>query len=1427
MSGILQFLLGGGSSAPAATGDPYFQYNTLLLPGQGANNTQNNSFLDSGTANSGVGFTITRNGETTQGTFSPFSGANGYWSNYFNGSSDWLQAPANAAFAFGTGNFTVEGWVYVAAVPNTYNTIFDGRTSGTSITGFWLSIGSGRDIILRDNGGNYLTSGGVTIALNTWNHIAVDRNSTTLRLYLNGVVVGSVTNSTNFTDNNCFLNRVNDVTTLNGTQFISNFRIVKGASVYNGAFTPPTAPLGATSGGTTPPTGTQTSLLTCQSNRFVDNGGLATPNTLTPSGTPSVTPFQPFGAPTVAYSAATNGGSGYFDGTGDTLTAPSGASISGTGDFTVEGWFYPFPFGSSYQVVYANDTANGLAGIAINANGTVFYGRSLVSIEGTTSNAVQFNAWNHIATVKNSGTVKIYINGVQGFSGAQTYSFASGTVRIGSDGGGSTLFYTGYLSSLRTTTTPVYTANFTPPTAPLTNISGTSLLLNYTNAGIIDNAQANDLITVADAKISTAQFKWGTSSISLDGTGDYLIMRNTENLTLGTGDFTIEFWVYYNSGLTADVALFDCRPASTNGVYPLIYSNTTGKIVWYINSAARITGTITLTTNTWYHVAVMRTGGSTKLFINGNQDGSTYADTNNYLLGANRPVIGAAGATLGADRLNGYIQDLRITKGYARYPYNFTAPTAAFPLFWQAAPTPTSDPYFDYTTLLLPGNGVNGVNNNAFADSSTGQTASGTASSISGVTLTVGGTVTGTFAAGMTLTGTGVTAGTTIVGYGTGSGGAGTYIVSVSQTVSSTTITGNGGFYITRNSNTTQGTFTPFSQTGWSNYFNGANSDAIQIANNAAFDFGTADVTIETWVYLTSTSSIQNLIDCGPTGGTGFTSWGIDITASGFIRINTYVSGNAQSLEATSNQLVPNQWNHIAFTRSSGTNRLFVNGVLCTATGTFTQAINSGGNTVTIGRGRYSGFERPATGFFSNVRITKAGALYTAAFTPSTTPLTTTVIAGTVSLLTCQSNRFVDNSANAFAITTAATPTVQAFSPFNPTASYSAATVGGSGYFDGTGDYLTGPSNTATAFNLTGNFTIECFAYFNSVSTSFSGLVVWADGSGWNGWSLVNNAGTIGFEFLTGSGSAGAVTSSTAVTTGQWYHIAAVRSSSTITLYLNGVSVGTASYSGSQTSSSSYIRVGAERTNTYLTTGFLSNVRVVNGSAVYTAAFTPPTAPLTAITNTSLLLNYTNGGIIDNTAKNNLETAGGASISTTQSKFGGSSMFFDGTGDYLVVRYNRWFGLLDNQGDFTLEGWFYRTVVGTGQYLLSTQEFTGTYTGWALQFNSSNNAVFFCYDSGNTPQVMIGTSAITVNTWAHVAVSRYSGVTQLFVNGVSEATRTAAFANTVTQSPLVMGLRPEFGDNVYTGYMQDVRITFGIARYTRNFTPPTTAFLTL
>jgi hypothetical protein len=229
------------------------------------------------------------------------------------------------------------------------------------------------------------------------------------------------------------------------------------------------------------------------------------------------------------------------------------------------------------------------------------------------------------------------------------------------------------------------------PTIPYTSDTNTSLLLNFTNAGIYDATSKNDLETVGDAQISNAITpKWGSTSIKFDGTTDYLVEPTSVYFGYGTGDFTIEFWLYLSSAGVQTIFSNLSGTASTN---PHIYINST-TLIYYTAGATAITGA-SLSTGVWYHIALCRVSGSTRMFIDGTQTGSTYADTNNY--GQSAPLgVGtywSGGAPVSASTLNGYLQDVRVTK-YGRYVtgtggnagkmvFNGTntlaLPTAAFP----------------------------------------------------------------------------------------------------------------------------------------------------------------------------------------------------------------------------------------------------------------------------------------------------------------------------------------------------------------------------------------------------------------------------------------------------------------------------------------------------------------------------------------------------------------------------------------------------------------------------------------------------------------------------------------------------------------------------------------------------------------------------
>jgi hypothetical protein len=652
---------------PNPNSDQYFNYNSLLLNGDGTNGAQNNTFLDSSTNN----FTITRNGNTTQGSFSPYGNL---WSNYLNGSTCYLNAPSSTNFAMGSGNFTIEAWIYPTTTSagtrvfefsgNTYN--IDINTSATGKISYY-------------NGSSSIISSGTPITINAWQHIALVRNSGTATIYVNGVSVASSSDSGNITAAQTLY--IGGVTNGWFQGYISNVRVNKGTAVYTSNFTPSTTPLTAISG---------TQLLTCQSNRFIDNSSNAF--AITTSGTPSVQRFSPFN-PTAPYSTTTIGGSGYFDGTNSSnLSIPSSSAWSfGSGNFTWEAWVYPAlssgDTGDHWVISWPTSYGSG-GGSVFGLN--IYNGGWRVgmfnSYEITGSATPYYNQWNHIALVRNGNTLTFYINGTS--FGSISVSGVTFTANGGpyissyasSPGGNNS--WVGYLSDIRINNTALYTTTFTPPTAPETAVSGTQLLLSYQNAGIPDLAMQNDLQTVGSAQVSTSVKKYGTGSLSFDGSTSYLNQPANPVYNFGSGNFTIESWVYITS-YSGGPFIFDSESNSSYGVG--IQISTSGKAVfWYSTNGTtfpNITGGTTLSTGTWYHIAVVRNGSALNLYINGVSDASTTISGSISYTGYN--IIGARSnlPTSVTNYFNGYLDDFRITVGLARYTANFTPPTSALPTY--------------------------------------------------------------------------------------------------------------------------------------------------------------------------------------------------------------------------------------------------------------------------------------------------------------------------------------------------------------------------------------------------------------------------------------------------------------------------------------------------------------------------------------------------------------------------------------------------------------------------------------------------------------------------------------------------------------------------------------------------------------------------
>ena len=199
--------------------------------------------------------------------------------------------------------------------------------------------------------------------------------------------------------------------------------------------------------------------------------------------------------------------------------------------------------------------------------------------------------------------------------------------------------------------------------------------------------------------------------------------------------------------------------------------------------------------------------------------------------------------------------------------------------------------------------------------------------------------------------------------------------------------------------------------------------------------------------------------------------------------------------------------------------------------------------------------------------------------------------------------------------------------------------------------------------------------------------------------------------------------------------------------------------------------------------------------------------------------------------QNNAVTVNGAQISTAQSKFGGSSMLFDGSNDYLSVGGSEWNSNL-NSGDFTVEFWIRFNTVGTA-YII--ENYNGS-NGWGVALWSggggTNYLDGFWHDGGwKYIQYGVGGSSQyttpSADTWYHVAFVRNGNDWALYLNGTAEGTRTGLSGSITSSSNGSLDIGRRFSDTYFVdGYIDDLRITKGLARYTSNFTPPTTAHLT-
>ena len=451
----------------------------------------------------------------------------------FNG-SNYLNCGSNTLFSFGTGNFTVEGWMYLTTM-GVYNTLFSNGTAVAGAVGLYTLTNN--KLSFAEYYGTDV-NGSTTLSINTWYHVAVTRSGSTVRLFLNGNIENSnASDSFNNTTNNLIIGSVWGTAAdgrMNG--YISNFRIVKGTALYTAAFTPSTSPLTAIA---------NTSILTCHDTTIrdasVNNFTITNNNTATVS---SVAPFTAVLASSMKFKKTITtriGRSVLFDGTNQYLSLPNtGALNLGSNNFTIEAWVYPTSVSGNKNIFYINGNASSYSAIclyiqnskfAFLANQTGGYPWTLQI--GEVGPTISSNTWYHVATTRSGNSFYVFVNGTLVSGAPYSLSGALFNGTINSIGYQATIasYFTGYISNARIINgTALYTASFSVPTAPLTAIANTQLL-TCNAPTIVDSSSNNFTITNNNAATVSTTNPFGADTVS----GTFKVKKSAGVYMVATG----------------------------------------------------------------------------------------------------------------------------------------------------------------------------------------------------------------------------------------------------------------------------------------------------------------------------------------------------------------------------------------------------------------------------------------------------------------------------------------------------------------------------------------------------------------------------------------------------------------------------------------------------------------------------------------------------------------------------------------------------------------------------------------------------------------------------------------------------------------------------------------------------------------------------
>jgi len=458
-------------------------------------------------------------------------------SNFYSGSHHWSAASDTLQYAeqgdelvFGTGDFTIECWLYDDNGHNGGGSgrcyIFDNRIGGSVVGDPPTMVGhcdGHAEFTFYDGDGDITYS--VPSTVGKWWHYAVTREGTTTRMFIDGILRGSSTSSTNFTNNGIGVGRATDGG-YGWSGYIQDFRVYNGVAKYTSDF-------------------------------------------VIPATSPDILPDTPSGVSGGSKLTKITDGAVSFDGSGDYMeTATSADYQFGTGDFTVECFVY-LKKDNANQIMVGNWGSSDGWQLYFTNTGDKFAWYRDGSILISSGTVIKANRWYHVAVARTGSTTKLFVDGILEGSASDSNDYAqSKPLEIGRQQSTNTNLLEGFISNIRIVKgTALYTSNFTPPTAPLTNVTNTKLLCCQSNTSATEAAVKPGTITASGDAAATNFTPFNTDINTVRGqeTG-YATLSPinadiVNNATLSDGNLKLiapTFQHYIDARSTITASSIDC-----------------------------------------------------------------------------------------------------------------------------------------------------------------------------------------------------------------------------------------------------------------------------------------------------------------------------------------------------------------------------------------------------------------------------------------------------------------------------------------------------------------------------------------------------------------------------------------------------------------------------------------------------------------------------------------------------------------------------------------------------------------------------------------------------------------------------------------------------------------------------------------------------